>query len=36
VFLAHYEPRFRDNEHRALDGDPLRGEPFPKEPEGRA
>jgi len=33
VFFAHYEPRFRDNENRALEGDPLRGEPFP-EPEG--
>jgi DNA-binding CsgD family transcriptional regulator len=32
VFFAHYEPRFRDNEHRALEGDPLRGEPFPDEP----
>jgi DNA-binding CsgD family transcriptional regulator len=31
VFFAHYEPRFRDNEKRALDGDPLRGEPFPGE-----
>jgi DNA-binding CsgD family transcriptional regulator len=30
VFFAHYEPRFRDNEDRALDGDPLRGEPFPR------
>jgi DNA-binding CsgD family transcriptional regulator len=29
VFFAHYEPRFRDNEDRALEGDPLRGEPFP-------
>ncbi len=29
VFFAHYEPRFRDNEERAADGDPLRGEPFP-------
>jgi len=29
VFFAHYEPRFRDNENRALEGDPLRGEPFP-------
>jgi DNA-binding CsgD family transcriptional regulator len=36
VFFTHYEPRFRDNEHRALEGDPIRGEPFPKEPEGRA
>jgi DNA-binding CsgD family transcriptional regulator len=35
VFFAHYEPRFRDNEHRTLDADPLRGEPFPDEPEGR-
>ena len=31
VFFAHYEPRFRDNENRALGGDPLRGEPFPDE-----
>jgi DNA-binding CsgD family transcriptional regulator len=31
VFFAHYEPRFRDNEDRALEGDPLRGEPFPDE-----
>ncbi len=29
VFFAHYEPRFRDNEMRALEDDPLRGEPFP-------
>jgi DNA-binding CsgD family transcriptional regulator len=29
VFFAHYEPRFRDNEGRALEGDPLRGEPYP-------
>jgi DNA-binding CsgD family transcriptional regulator len=34
VFFAHYEPRFRDNEHRALEGDPLRGEPFPAEAAG--
>jgi DNA-binding CsgD family transcriptional regulator len=33
VFLAHYEPRFRDNENRALEGDRLRGEPFPDEHE---
>src|SRR5215216_2159790 len=32
VFVAYYEPRFRDNENRALEGDPLRGEPFPDEP----
>jgi DNA-binding CsgD family transcriptional regulator len=35
VFFAHYEPRFRDNEKRALEQDPLRGEPFPEEPESR-
>jgi DNA-binding CsgD family transcriptional regulator len=27
VFFAHYEPRFRDNERRAIDGQPLRGAP---------
>jgi DNA-binding CsgD family transcriptional regulator len=32
MFFAHYEPRFRDNEDRALEGDPLRGEPFPDKP----
>jgi DNA-binding CsgD family transcriptional regulator len=36
VFFAHYEPRFRDNENRALDGDPLRGEPFPDEARDRS
>jgi DNA-binding CsgD family transcriptional regulator len=35
VFFAHYEPRLRDNEDRALKGDPVRGEPFPDAPEGR-
>jgi DNA-binding CsgD family transcriptional regulator len=35
VFFAHYEPRFRDNESRALEADPLRGEPFPDEPTAR-
>jgi DNA-binding CsgD family transcriptional regulator len=35
VFFAHYEPRFRDNENRALQRDPLRGEPFPDRPKGR-
>jgi hypothetical protein len=35
VFFAHYEPRFRDNENRALEGDPLRGEPVPERPDGR-
>ena len=29
VFFAHYEPRFRDNEARAMSERPLRGEPFP-------
>jgi DNA-binding CsgD family transcriptional regulator len=28
IFFAHYEPRLRDNEHRALDGHPLRGGPL--------
>ncbi|WP_067813334.1 helix-turn-helix transcriptional regulator [Nocardia inohanensis] len=28
VFFAHYEPRVRDNERRALDDRPLRGEPW--------
>jgi DNA-binding CsgD family transcriptional regulator len=27
VFFTHYEPRVRDNEHRALEGKPLRGGP---------
>jgi DNA-binding CsgD family transcriptional regulator len=35
VFFAHYEPRFRDNENRALESDPLRGEPYPDEPTAR-
>jgi DNA-binding CsgD family transcriptional regulator len=35
VFFAHYEPRFRDNETRVLVDDPIRGEPFPDESEGR-
>ncbi len=29
VFFAHYEPRLRDNEGRAMEGDPLRGDPYP-------
>jgi DNA-binding CsgD family transcriptional regulator len=29
VFFAHYEPRLRDNEHRAIEGRPLRGGPMP-------
>jgi DNA-binding CsgD family transcriptional regulator len=28
VFFSHYEPRLRDNEHRAAGGLPLRGEPM--------
>jgi DNA-binding CsgD family transcriptional regulator/GAF domain-containing protein len=28
VFFAHYEPRLRDNERRAIDDQPLRGGPF--------
>jgi DNA-binding CsgD family transcriptional regulator len=35
VFFAHYEPRFRDNESRVLDGEPLRGEPYPGQPNAR-
>jgi hypothetical protein len=27
VFFAHYEPRLRDNERRAIAGHPLRGGP---------
>jgi DNA-binding CsgD family transcriptional regulator len=30
VFFAHYEPRFRDNERRAVNGQPLRGGPMEK------
>ncbi|HVM00588.1 MAG TPA: LuxR C-terminal-related transcriptional regulator [Egibacteraceae bacterium] len=29
IFFAHYEPRLRDNERRALDSRPLRGGPMP-------
>src|SRR5215208_3348942 len=35
VFFAHYEPRFRDNERRVLADNPVRGEPFPNEPNDR-
>jgi DNA-binding CsgD family transcriptional regulator len=35
VFFAHYEPRFRDNEARALADEPIRGEPFPARPDRR-
>ena len=28
VFFAHYEPRLRDNEHRATTDQPLRGGPY--------
>jgi DNA-binding CsgD family transcriptional regulator len=34
VFLAHYEPRLRDNERRALESRPLRGGPMPRRAEG--
>jgi hypothetical protein len=27
IFFTHYEPRLRDNEQRALHGQPLRGGP---------
>ena len=29
VFFAHYEPRLRDNEQRVMEGEPVRGGPFP-------
>jgi DNA-binding CsgD family transcriptional regulator len=29
VFFSHYDPRLRDNEHRALAGRPARGGPMP-------
>lgn len=29
VFFSHYEPRLRDNERRAVEGQPARGGPFP-------
>lgn len=29
VFFSHYEPRLRDNEQRAAEGQPLRGGPMP-------
>ena len=32
VFFAHYEPRVRDNEQRALGGRPLRGRPLDRRP----
>jgi DNA-binding CsgD family transcriptional regulator len=28
IFFAHYEPRVRDNEHRAANAQPLRGGPL--------
>jgi hypothetical protein len=28
VFFAHYEPRLRDNERRAIADQPLRGGPY--------
>ena len=37
VFFAHYEPRVRDNEHRADTGQPIRGGPIsPEADSGRA
>lgn len=32
IFFTHYEPRLRDNERRATQRQPLRGEPMPGEP----
>jgi DNA-binding CsgD family transcriptional regulator len=33
VFFSFYEPRLRDNEHRAIDGEPLRGGPISSDPQ---
>lgn len=33
VFFAHYEPRLRDNERRAIGGQPLRGGPLDRRAE---
>jgi DNA-binding CsgD family transcriptional regulator len=30
IFFTHYEPRFRDNEHRVGQGRPMRGGPAPR------
>jgi hypothetical protein len=32
VFFAHYDPRMRDTEQRAMRDRPLRGGPFPPGP----
>ena len=32
VFFSHYEPRVRDNEHRAIEGQPIRGGPLRHRP----
>lgn len=31
VFFSHYEPRLRDNERRVIEGEPVRGGPFPQD-----
>jgi hypothetical protein len=36
IFFAHYEPRFRDNEHRVLTGVPMRGGPLTRWRRNRA
>jgi DNA-binding CsgD family transcriptional regulator len=35
VFFAHYEPRLRDNEYRAMSGRPLRGGPMEQRAAGQ-
>jgi DNA-binding CsgD family transcriptional regulator len=35
VFFSHYEPLFRENEQRAIDGEPLRGGPLSDRRESR-
>ena len=29
IFFGHYEPRLRDNERRVIEGEPVRGGPYP-------
>lgn len=36
IFFSYYEPRVRDNEKRAISGDPVRGGPFPSHAGGEA
>ena len=31
VFFGHYEPRLRGNERRLIEGEPVRGRPYPSD-----